>query len=204
MRPHETLPEQFYLSFRTGHSGVHSGSRDSAIKHAVVRRSRVHTDAVTHVHTTVQTTVQTTTVHAATAKSHTAHVTVHAPLQSATSSHTTSHGVVHATDATTVGPLVTPGLHKGSFVHSPALTPSSSSLSLMDEQINHSGSPLPAALQHQSPFVVWDGDAAPIREIRVTDSGVEAMAYSTAVSRDSYTYQCGKLGPCGSLDEMLR
>jgi hypothetical protein len=39
LRPHETVPEQLYLSFRTGHSGRVTSGKDAVVKHAIIRRT---------------------------------------------------------------------------------------------------------------------------------------------------------------------
>lgn len=39
LRPHETLPCQYFLSFRTGHRGQSLTGRDAVVKHAIIRRS---------------------------------------------------------------------------------------------------------------------------------------------------------------------
>jgi hypothetical protein len=39
LRPHETVAEQLYLSFRTKHSGRVTSGKEAVVKHAIIRRT---------------------------------------------------------------------------------------------------------------------------------------------------------------------
>ena len=178
LRPHETLPCQYFLSFRTGHRGQSLTGRDAVVKHAIIRRS----DGSLQTSSSTATTATTAATIGSNTNSGSAATSTAAVSSSNTNnySNTTSaapHPLTIATPNTPTKPIT--------------------AAEVAAVATDGNASPLPAALRTPVPT------RSALSVHTHSEEGLNTDVLPQ-LRESRYIYHCGKLGPCYSLHDILR